>query len=296
MTEDILDPKVDFVFKQVFGSEHHKEILIAFLNSVFNNKNSEEEIVEITIENPDLDKNWEDDKYSRLDIKATTNNDTKVNIEIQLKNQYNMKRRTLYYWSKLYESQMKSGDSYHDLQRTVTINILNFNYLNNDRYHNSYLIKERETNELLTDLEEIHFIELPKLNEDNFKNLEDIETESKGDKLIPWALFLKNPQSEVMEMLEEKIEELREAAERLEVLSHDQETREIYESRQKAIHDQITNIKEAAKEAKEEGRKKGRKEGKIATAKNLLSIGLEIEKIKQATGLSRNEIEDLKKE
>ncbi|GAB6137410.1 hypothetical protein [Halanaerobaculum tunisiense] len=101
-------------------------------------------------------------------------------------------------------------------------------------------------------------------------------------------------------MVEERIEELREAAERLEVLSHDQETREIYESRQKAIHDQITNIKEAAKEAKEEGikkgKEKGRKEEKISTSKNLLSIGLEIEKIKQATGLSRQEIKDLKRE
>ena len=30
MPEDILDPKVDFVFKKLFGSENHKEILIAF--------------------------------------------------------------------------------------------------------------------------------------------------------------------------------------------------------------------------------------------------------------------------
>jgi len=137
-----------------------------------------------------------------------------------------MKKRTLYYWSKLYESQMKSGDPYSKLERTVTINILSFTYLeNNNRYHNAYVLKEKTTNELLTDLQEVHFIELPKLNDDQFKTIEDIENKSKKDKFIPWTLFLKDPQSEVINMLEEKIEELKEAAKRLEVLSHDPETR-----------------------------------------------------------------------
>ncbi|GAB6098942.1 hypothetical protein JCM16358_08210 [Halanaerocella petrolearia] len=58
-------------------------VLYLFLNSVFGNKGSEEEIVEIIIENSDIDKGWKDDKYSRLDIKAITSNSTKVNIEIQ---------------------------------------------------------------------------------------------------------------------------------------------------------------------------------------------------------------------
>ena len=290
MPEDILDPKVDFVFKKLFGSENHKEILIAFLNSVFGNKGTEEEIVNIIIENPEVNKNWEGDKLSRLDIKATTSNDSRINIEIQLKNQFNMKRRTLYYWSKLYESQMKSSDPYKKLERAVTINIVDFIYLeDNDRYHNAYVLKEKETNEILTDLEEIHFVELPKLDEDEFESVEDIEEKSRGDDLVPWALFLKNPQSEVMKMLEERIEELKEAAERLEVLSHDEETREIYESRQKAIHDQITNLQETAKKAKKEGKK----EEKMKVAKKMLEEGESIEKIKKFTDLSTEEINDL---
>ena len=285
MSDDILDPKVDFVFKQLFGSENHKDILIAFLNSIFGNKGTEEEIVEIIIENPEIDKNWDEDKQSRLDIKATTNNDSRVNIEIQLKNQFNMKRRTLYYWSKLYESQIKSGDEYEDLQKTITINILNFDYLGNNRYHNAYILKEVETNEVLTNLQEIHFIELSKLNESDFKNVEELECESGNDNLLPWALFLKNPKNEVVEMIEERLEELKEAAERLEMLSHDEETREIYESRQKAIHDQISNIKGAARKA--------RKDEKRKTAKNLLALGVDTEKIKKATGLSEKEIDSL---
>jgi small-conductance mechanosensitive channel len=177
MPEDILDPKVDFVFKKLFGSENHKEILIAFLNSVFGNKGTEEEIVNISIENSEINKNWEGDKLSRLDIKATTSNDNRVN--------------------------------------------------------------------------------------------------------------------EVTKILEERIEELKEAAERLEVLSHDEETREIYESRQKAIHDQITNLQETAREAKEEGKEKGKKEEKIKIAKKMLKEGESIEKIKKFTNLSAEEINNL---
>ncbi|PRX29280.1 putative transposase/invertase (TIGR01784 family) [Orenia metallireducens] len=92
MKKEMLDPKVDFVFKKIFGSEKHPEILIAFLNSVFGTKGTEEEIISVKIENSDINKDWEDDKFSRLDIKATANNNAKINIEIQLKNQYNMKR------------------------------------------------------------------------------------------------------------------------------------------------------------------------------------------------------------
>ncbi|MCK8816769.1 Rpn family recombination-promoting nuclease/putative transposase [Natroniella sulfidigena] len=279
MRKDILDPKVDFVFKQIFGSEKHPEILISFLNSVFATKGTKKEIVQVEIDNSDLEKDWEDDKYSRLDIKATANDETRINIEIQLKNQYNMKRRTLYYWSKLFESQIKEGEAYEELQKTVTINILNFNYLKmNERYHNTYILKEKETNEILTNLQEIHFIELPKLNEEQFEDIGKIESKRKEDNLIPWVLFLKNPDSEVIKMLEERIEELQEAAEVLEVLSHDEETREIYERRQKAIHDEISNITGAIKEV----------------AMNLLELDVDIETIVKATGLSEEKVKKLK--
>ncbi|OCL26590.1 hypothetical protein U472_11430 [Orenia metallireducens] len=56
MKREILDPKVDFVFEQIFGSEKHPEILIEFLNSVFGTKGTENEIKSVKIENPDIDK------------------------------------------------------------------------------------------------------------------------------------------------------------------------------------------------------------------------------------------------
>lgn len=53
-----------------------------------------------------------------------------------------MIKRSLYYWSKLYEEQLNEGEDYSQLKRTVCINILNFKYLKNDRFHNAYRLKE----------------------------------------------------------------------------------------------------------------------------------------------------------
>ena len=287
MKEELLDPKVDFVFKRIFGSEKRPNILIAFLNAVFGTKGTEKEIIKVKIDNAEINKDWDEDKLSRLDVKATANNNKKINIEIQLKNQYNMTRRSLYYWSKLYSSQLKKGQEYGTLNKTVAINILNFNYLKGmEKYHNCFLLKEKETNQILTDLEEIHFIELPKLDESKYQNQDDID-----NKLIPWLLFLKNPKSEVVKMIEERIKELKEAAETLEVLSHDEETRELYEARQKAIHDHISNIEGARKK----GREEGRNEEKLELAKKLLDI-LDVETIAEKTGLSIEEVKKLKEE
>lgn len=110
-----------------------------------------------------------------------------INIEIQLSNEYNMTKRTLYYWSKLYEEQMEQIDNYRKLSRTVCINILNYNYLDNKRYHNTYRLKEIETNDELTDICEIHFIEIPKLR--HLKLNEEV------DMLEIWVEFLRDPES-----------------------------------------------------------------------------------------------------
>ena len=69
-----------------------------------------------------------------------------------------MIKRSLYYWSKLFESQIVKGDDYDKLERTICINILDFKYLKNDNFHNTYRLKEINTNEELTDTMEIHLL------------------------------------------------------------------------------------------------------------------------------------------
>lgn len=74
------------------------EILISFLNATLKPKNK---IITVKIKGTDIAKQFIEDKYSRLDVKATTNNNEIVNIEIQLKNEHNMIQRSMYYLSKM---------------------------------------------------------------------------------------------------------------------------------------------------------------------------------------------------
>ena len=93
MIRGLLDPKIDFIFKNIFGAEKNKRILISFLNSVLKNPYP---ITAVEIKNTDVEKAFIEDKFSRLDIKAETSNNEIINIEIQMKNEYNMVKRSLY--------------------------------------------------------------------------------------------------------------------------------------------------------------------------------------------------------
>lgn len=282
MERRLLNPKIDFVFKKIFGSEKHPGVLISFLNAVLKPKNN---ITDVEIKNTDIDKSYIEDKFSRLDVKAATSKNEIINIEIQLKNEYNMIQRSLYYWSKLYEEQLEEGDRYDKLCRTVCINILDFKYLKNDRFHNGYRLKEIETNEELTDLEEIHFIEIPKLKKINSeKDIVDV--------LEGWVEFLRDPESEVVRKLEMTNKEIREAKDELYRLSMDEKERALYFIREKSIRDEISALANAEEKGMERGIKKGERNKAIEIAKSLLDV-LDIETISIKTGLSIKEIEDI---
>ncbi|EDT14181.1 Rpn family recombination-promoting nuclease/putative transposase [Clostridium perfringens] len=289
----LLNPQIDFVFKKIFGTEKNKPILINFLNAVIKPTTP---IKDVEIKNNDIDKDFIEDKFSRLDVKATTSNKEHINIEIQVKNEYNMIQRTLYYWSKMYSEQIQNRDNYSKLERTVCINILNFKYLKNDKYHNAYRLKEITSNEELTDLQEIHFIELPKFNE--IGNKEYVEKVEKMDALEKWLEFLIEPESNTVRQLELSNEEIKLAKSELYRLSMDSKEREQYNMREKAIYDRISALENAEAKGKREGRLEGKLEGKLESklevVKESLSQGLEISLILKITGLSKEEILKIK--
>ena len=274
MKRTLLSPKVDFVFKKIFGSEENKSVLISFLNATLKPK---KEIVAVDLKNTDIEKEYLKDKFSRLDVKATTSNKETINIEIQLSDQYNMTQRTLYYWSKMYEEQMEQSYNYRKLSRTVCINILNYNYLDNDRFHNTYRLKEIETNEELTDICEIHFIEIPKLRH--------LDLKDEADMLEVWVEFLRDPESEVIRNVETTNQDIKKAKDKLYKLSQSKEDRELYFLREKSIRDEIS----ALSKAKEEGIE----QGILEIAKNLLDI-LDDNTISEKTGLSLEEVRQLR--
>lgn len=278
MTRTLLNPKVDFVFKKIFGSEDNKSVLMSFLNATLKPK---EEIVSVELKNTDIEKEYVKDKFLRLDVKATTNKNETINIEIQLKDEHNMIQRTLYYWSKLYEEQIGEGDFYNKLNRTVCINILNFKYLKNDRFHNVYRLKEIETNEELTDIEEIHFIEIPKLK--------GVDLKEEKDMLKVWIEFLRDPESEVIRSVEMNNEEIRRAKDKLYKLSQDEKERELYFIREKSIKDEAS----ALYNAEQKGIEKGIQKTKIDMIKKLSIVGMSIEQIAEIVSLSVDEVKQL---
>ena len=276
----LLDPKMDFVFKNIFGSEKHPNILISFLNATLKPKDL---ITEVEIKNTDLNKGYIEDKFSRLDVKATTSNNEIINIEIQLKNEYNMIKRSLYYWSKLYSEQLNEGEDYSLLKRTICINILNFKYLKTRMFHSVYRMKEIHTNEELSDIEEIHFIEIPKLEDGS----------DEKDMLVAWIEFLKNPESEKVRSLEMSVDEIREAKDELIKMSNDDTQRELYEMRAKTLRDKISALNEAERKGIKKGREEGEKNKAIEIAKSLINLGLDKESIAKSTGLDLCEVEKL---
>ena len=288
MSFGILSPKVDFVFKKIFGNEKHPKILISFLNAVIKPTDL---IKSVQIKNTDIEKEHIEDKYSRLDIKAVTNNGEHINIEIQVKNEYNMIKRSLYYWSKMYEGQLTKGQDYDTLSRTICINILDFKYLKNDNFHNCYRLKEKNTNEELTDVMELHFIEIPKLRK--LENSEDI-----SDMLEAWITFIESPTSELIDKLEMSLDEIKEAKEELLRLSGNDKERERYEKRFESLLEQNSLLANAERKGLEKGKKEGLKEGEnrkaIEIAKNAIDNNLDDNTIQIITGLSLEEIKELR--
>ena len=157
-----LNPLVDFAFKKLFGVEENKDILIDLINAVVSKADY---VVDVEIKNPYNAQSFRTDKLSILDIKALSKNNKWYNIEMQIMNQDYYDAHALYYWSRVYTNQLVSGINYSNLQKTISINFLNFNCLSEVDYHNTYKLKNiKNNNDYGVDHLEIHFIELKKIS------------------------------------------------------------------------------------------------------------------------------------
>ncbi|MEZ2737832.1 Rpn family recombination-promoting nuclease/putative transposase, partial [Aneurinibacillus aneurinilyticus] len=106
-----LDLRVDFAFKALFGTHGNESILAAFLNAALRLPDNQK-ITEVTLLDPQFNKENTEDKKSILDVHAQLEDGSRVNVEIQVNNKHDMEKRTLYYWSRMYTSQMKEGMDY----------------------------------------------------------------------------------------------------------------------------------------------------------------------------------------
>ncbi|BDU50557.1 Rpn family recombination-promoting nuclease/putative transposase [Haliovirga abyssi] len=285
-----INPRVDFAFKKLFGTESNKKLLIDLINSIVS---EEDQVKELELKNPYNDKNFRNDKLSILDIKAIDQRGQWYNIEMQVIDQEYFDKRALYYWARLYSGQLSAGVNYDNLKKTISINILNFRCLDEEKYHNIYKIINSESGKEFINHLEIHFIELEKYDE------------KMSTMLDRWVNFLKKAEGYDKNRLPKElaeVESIKKAVELLDDMSLNYEERESYEARLKWLRDEEAAIKTAEKkgfkkgqkEGIEQGREEGREEEKIKIAKSLLDI-LDIKTISEKTGLSEEQIRILKK-
>ena len=272
-----MSPKYDFVFKYIFGNEQHKDLLIALLSDVLGVP--EEEFAGIEIINSELLKQFKEDKKGILDVRVKTKIGGQIDVEIQILPTEYMAERTIFYWSKMYTSQIQPGETYDKLKKCVTINIADFECTPLKKLYSCYHLTEDETGDKLTDLVEIRFLEIPKLFD------KDIER-NENDPIVQWMEFLDGESKGVMELLAEKNKDIKKAYDLLKIISKDEKAKMLYEARQAEISDQLTRIKSA--EEKGENRKA------IENAINFLKLGVSEEIVAKGTGIPIEKILEIK--
>lgn len=298
----LMDLKVDYAFKQLFGSEKNKNITIVFLNAILN-RSSENRINEVTFVNREIGGEFVEDKESRLDIVVRTQKNELINIEMQLSNQNNMMKRTLYYWARLFATQIDKGIGYEKLLPTITINICDFALFETDRYHSIFHLHENHSLDRLApedDVLEIHFIEMRKF----IQSWYDEKLDPFDDILVRWLLLLGMVDArkqrvyddiyKELEALAMNDERIREAFETWEELSRTPDEKIAYESRLKTIIDAEARLADARSMGENEGRKEGIKEGiekGIEKGEKNKAIGVIIEGAKK--GLETSMLADL---
>ena len=282
-----LSPKLDVVFQALFGKVGNESITKGFLETILERKIDSIDLSR----NPILRREFKEEKLGVLDIIAKLDKDEICNIELQIVDKKNIIERILYYWSRLYSRQIKSGEDYKILQKAIVILITDFKLENLEEldYHSRWKIMEDKQGKkiILTQKLEIDIIELPKI----------IGKEKEQDNLLDWLYFLENPKSErVTEKMKEN-ENLKEAVKKLDNLSEDEKMQRIADLRQKAIMDEKAIYEKGLEVGLEKGIKKGMEKGvekgKVIIAKKMLELKIDKETIAKAAGLTEQEIEKI---
>jgi predicted transposase/invertase (TIGR01784 family) len=219
-----IDPRVDFAFKKVFGSESSKALTISLINAVLNPP-PESRIVGLDLLNPYSEKMALDDKVSILDIKARDPQNRIYNLEMQMVATASLTPRLLYYWSKIYSQQLTEGRNYNVLRPTISICFVNGKmFADRKDYLTRFRLLDDKARVCLTNHIEFHLIELPKFG----KRLEQL-----SDPLDYWLYFFENGASLDAEALPERLDrpEQRAALGVLNMLIRSDLEREKYEAR-----------------------------------------------------------------
>jgi predicted transposase/invertase (TIGR01784 family) len=282
----------DFLFMKYMGEEGDEDQLLAFLNAVLH-KTGSDGIVSVKILSTKRSARIIGDKNSILDVLAMTENGTKVNIEVQLREVGNMARRSLFYWSREYFGSLRSGDDYADLPRVITINILDAELLPVDEVHASFhLWEDSHKDFMLTDVLEMHFLEMVK-----YRRLKEKDIDH--NLLHRWLTFFdKNANEQTIKKIIEMDTSIRKAHDKIMSVAQDREMLRLYEMREMALCDYTSGINAATRKGMEKGIAIGEQRGlqkglQQAQADFVLRLSRKnrpVEEIAELTGLPAEEV------
>ncbi len=307
---ELLDLKVDIVFKDFFGDQSSKVILENFINAVLELKGNEQIKVEEFLD-PRKMRIEVGKPTTFVDLSVKTKGGERYIIEMQTYNHEGFDKRLLYYLGKDYTEQVdydfqefrqKKQVSWQDLPKVHVIAIVDFHrnkkakngILNDKKVVETYRFSPSisSSNDHLFDQWKATLVDLKKFPD---KPLSQLKTGK--DK---WLYLLKNSS-----LIEEKEAGLLkkdpvfcQALERLERLSSDPKTRKAYENSMNEQRDHEAILSAAVNAGRQEGHQKGREEGrqeeKIEIAKALLKQLLNAKQIAKVTGLPVDTIQSLK--
>ena len=290
MTGRYVNPYTDFGFKLLFGTPVNKDLLIGFLNALFR---GEQEITDVTYLNAEQLGRAEWDRKAVFDVYCENVKGERFIVEMQKAKQKYFKDRSVFYSTFPIREQAKVGDWDYELKSVYTVGILNFVFDEDkddeEYYHHEVKLMDVGRKEVFYEKLTFIYLEMPK-----FRKREE-ELETLFDK---WMFVLKN----LATLLD------RPAALQERVFKRLFETAEIArfsESEMRDYEESLKNLRDLGNvlnTAKEEGRKEGRKEGieegekrkSMEMALRMREDGMPLEVIAKYTGLSVEEIQNLK--
>ena len=285
-----LNPKTDFAFKKIFGSETSRDILLSFLNAVLSLEHPYL-IKEVDILDPYLAPKIQGMKDTYLDVRVKDENGRSYVIEMQVLNVAGFEKRVLYNACKAYVNQINIGEEYTELCEVIAITITDFVMFKElDRVQNRFRMRAEENPDIYHGDLELIFIELPK-----FEKTEE-EISSTYEK---WLYFLRKARD--LTAIPAKLGDEPALVHAFEIANKaglteeeldDQERREIFIQDQRGA--QQWAEQQGEKRGEEMGRQKGHQEGlqegRLEVARRLLQKGIAREEVAQLAGVDLRDL------
>ena len=252
----------DCFVRYLFSGKNNQRHAIAFINAVMIDSNGPL-VKEIKIENPFNLKGHITEKESILDILCTAETGEKFHIEIQIIREKFYNRRALYYWAKIYSSQLQKSEQYHQLCPVISIHLLNFNLFDSHSdIHSIYRLHDTAHSLNLSEDLQLHFLELPKLR--------SVKATSK---LLKWMRFFKDADrgDEYMKPIIQDDPELEEAYEEYKKFMTIEEFKDYARRREAFLRDQASREHTAKEEGREEGREEAKEETRVENIQKIIS-------------------------